>query len=225
VDAVKPRRYDASGRRVQARLNREGIVAAARQRFLSEGFSATTLTAIATDAGASVDTIYKSFGGKAGLLREVCQVALKGEDPVPAEDRSNALQASEADPREVLRGLGALTAEVAPRIAPLLLMLAAAAETDAAMAQLRAEFDASRLSRMNHIAQTLASKTNLRPGVSSAQAAEIMWVYSSPELYGLLVLTRGWRPERFGEFVGESLNNALLGQQHAETHAQPNCRI
>ena len=211
MDTVKPRRYDASRRREQARLNREAIVAAARQRFLDDGFTATTIATIAADAGATADTIYKSFGGKAGLLRAMCEDALKGEGPIKAEQRSDAMQASEADPRRMLRGLGTLTTEVAPRIAPLLLLLSTAAEADPAMAQLRADFDAARLARMTHIAQILASKTQLRPGLSVEEAAEIMWAYSSPEFYDLLVLTRGWRPERYGEFVGESLVDALLG--------------
>lgn len=211
LDNVKPRRYDSSRRREQARLNREAIVAAARRRFLDDGFTATTIATIAADAGATADTIYKSFGGKAGLLRAMCEDALKGEGPIPAEQRSDAMQASETDPRRMLRALGTLTTEVAPRINPLLLLLSTAAEADPAMAQLRADFDAARLARMTHVAQILASKTQLRPGLSVEEAAEIMWAYSSPELYGLLVLTRGWRPARYSEFVGESLVDALLG--------------
>ena len=211
MDTVKPRRYDASRRREQARLNREVIVAAARQRFLHDGFTATTIATIAADSGATADTIYKSFGGKAGLLRAICEDALNGEGPIPAEQRSDAMQVSETDPRRMLRGLGTLTTEVAPRNAPLLLLLSSAAEADPTMAQLRADFDAARLARMTHVAQILASKTQLRPGLSVEEAAEIIWAYSSPELYGLLVLTRGWRAERYGEFVGESLVDALLG--------------
>ena len=211
LDTAKPRRYDASRRREQARLNRGAIVVAARQRFLDDGFTATTIATIAADAGATADTIYKSFGGKAGLLRAMCEDALKGEGSIQAEQRSDAMQASEVDPRRMLRGLGTLTTEVAPRIAPLLLLLSTAAEADSAMAQLRADIDAARLARMTQVVQILASKTQLRPGLSVKEAAEIMWAYSSPELYGLLVLTRGWRPERYGEFVGESLVDALLG--------------
>ena len=216
LDTVKPRRYDASRRREQARLNREAIVAAARQRFLEDGFTATTIATIAADAGATVDTIYKSFGGKAGLLRAMCEDALKGEGTIPAVQRSDAMQASETDPRRMLRGLGTLTTEVAPRIAPLLLLLSTAAEADSAMAQLRADFDAARLARMTHVAQILASKTQLRRGLSVKEAAEIMWAYSSPELYGLLVLSRGWQHERYGEFVGESLVDALLGERDTD---------
>ena len=225
MDTAKPRRYDASRRREQARLNREAIVSAARQRFLDDGFTATTIATIAADAGATVDTIYKSFGGKAGLLRAMCEDALKGEGSIQAEQRSDAMQASEADPRRMLRGLGTLTTEVAPRIAPLLLLLSSAAEADSAMAQLRADFDAARLARMTQVVQILASKTQLRPGLSVEEAAEIVWVYSSPELYGLLVLTRGWRPERFGEFVGESLVDALLGGRDTDDGTESLHRI
>ena len=42
-------------------------------------------------------------------------------------------------------------------------------------------------------------------------AGEILWAYSSPELYELLVLTRGWTPERYGTFVADALVAALLG--------------
>ena len=225
MDTVKPRRYDASRRREQARLNREAIVSAARQRFLDDGFTATTIATIAADAGATADTIYKSFGGKAGLLRAMCEDALNGENPIPAEQRSDAMQASETDPRRMLRGLGTLTTEVAPRIAPLLLLLSTAAEADPAMAQVRADFDAARLARMTQIVQILASKTQLRPGLSVEEAAEIMWAYSSPELYGLLVLTRGWHRERYGEFVGESLVDALLRGRDTDDGTEPLHRV
>ncbi|WP_051265461.1 TetR/AcrR family transcriptional regulator [Nakamurella lactea] len=211
MESVKPRRYDASRRREQAARTREAIIDAARRRFLHEGYAATTIASVASDASASTDTIYKSFGGKAGLLRAMCQDALTGAGPVPAEQRSDAMQAAESDPRRILRGLGSLTTEVAPRIAPLLLLLTAAADTDPALAQLGAELDAARLARMIQVAQTVAGKTRFRPGLSVQEAGEIMWAYSSPELYRLLVVNRGWPPERYGQFVGDSLVDALLG--------------
>ena len=210
METVKRRRYDASRRRDQARLTREAIITAARQRFLCDGYASTTIASIATDADASPDTIYKSFGGKAGLLRALCEDALTGSKSVPAEQRSDAMQAAESDPRELLRGLGTLTTEIAPRIAPLLLLLATAADTDTALAQLRADLDEARLTRMTHVAQNLAGKTPLRRGVSPQDAAEIMWTYSSPELYRLLVINRGWTPERYGQFVADALIDALL---------------
>jgi len=51
------RRYDSSGRRERARLTREQIIEAARQLFLSGGYSATTVAAVAAAAHVSVETI------------------------------------------------------------------------------------------------------------------------------------------------------------------------
>jgi AcrR family transcriptional regulator len=217
VESVKPRRYDASRRRAQADRTRAAIIDAARARFLHDGYTATTVASIAADADASVDTIYKSFGGKAGLLRAMCEDALAGAGPVPAERRSDAMQAAETDPATLLRGLGTLTAEVAPRIAPLLLLLATAAEGDPALTQLRADLDTARLTRMTQVARTVFGKTPLRGDRTVEQAADILWTYSSPELYRMLVLTRGWPAERYGEFVGESLVNALLESTSTKT--------
>lgn len=210
MESVKPRRYDASRRRAQARRTRQAIIDAATHRFLHDGYTVTTIASIAADADASPDTIYKTFGGKAGLLRAMCEDALSGAGPVPAEQRSDAMQAAETDPAQLLRGLGTLTAEVAPRIAPLLLLLATAAETDPALTELRAELENARLARMTHIARTLAGKTPLRASRTVEETADIMWTYSSPELYRLLVRTRAWTPERYGAFVGASLVDALL---------------
>lgn len=67
-------------------------------------------------------TIYKSYGGKVGLLRSLCRRALEGAGPVPAEERSNVVQTN-ADPERVMQGWQLLIAEVAPRVLPLLLVL------------------------------------------------------------------------------------------------------
>ena len=80
------RTYDSAWRQAQARQTREALLDAARHRFLTEGFAATTIAVIASDVGVSVDTIYKAFGGKPGLVRAICAHALAGEGSVPAGD-------------------------------------------------------------------------------------------------------------------------------------------
>lgn len=143
-------------------------------------------------------------------MRAICEHALAGEGPVPAETRSDDLQRTEPDPRTIIRGWGTLTAEVSPRISPILLLLRAAASTDPQMAGLRAELDASRLHRMTGNARSLADAGHLREGITAEQAGEVLWAYSSPELYELLVLTRGWPASRFGDFIADAMIAALL---------------
>ena len=211
LDAVKPRRpYDSRRRQQQARQTRDAIIETARQRFLAGGFAATTIVAIAADVGVSVDTIYKGFGGKPGVVRAICEQALAGEGPVPAETRSDALHMSEHDPRAIIRGWGALTAEVAPRIAPILLLIRDAAAADPEMANLQTELDVRRLERMTNNARNLADAGHLRSDITVDEAGEILWTYSSPQLYELLVAFRRWPLERYSAFVADAIAAALL---------------
>ena len=209
--AVKPRRrYDASGRRRRAEAARQRVVEAAERAFLRDGYAAPTIAAIAEEAGVSVDTLYKTFGGKPGLLKAVYEAALRGNQAVPAEERSDRLQASERDPRVLVRAWGRFVAELAPRGTPIALLLRSAAMADPELRALVDELDGSRLRRMTENARRLAEAGHLRPGVSLARAADVLWTYSSPELYELLVLRRGMTPDEYGEFVGEAMVAALL---------------
>jgi AcrR family transcriptional regulator len=204
------RRYDSTRRQEQARQTREAILEVARRRFLNDGFAATTITAVASEVEVSVDTIYKAFGGKPGLVHAICERGLAGEGPVHAETRSDALQTIEPDPQKIMRGIGELAAEVAPRVAPIMLLVRDAAVTDPEMAVLKAELDGQRLERMTHNARNLADAGHLRDDLTVEHAGEIMWTYSSPELYELLVITRGWQIERLGAFIADALSAVLL---------------
>src|SRR5947209_8775940 len=167
-DVKRKRSYDASRRRAQARRNHARIVESAELLFRRDGYAATTITAIAGEADVSVDTIYKSFGGKAGLIRAIRTRALEGEGPVPAERRSDELHAREADPRAIIQAWGALSAEVAPRVSPILLLIREAAATDLEGRALLEEMDADRLRRMTENARRLRDAGHLRPGITLA---------------------------------------------------------
>jgi AcrR family transcriptional regulator len=202
------RRYESPRRDEQARQTRREVIAAAEHLFHGQGFATTTVASIAAQAEVSVETVYKTFGGKPGLVRAICERALEGNGPVPAEMRSDELQDREVDPRAVIRGWGQLSTEVAPRIAPILLLLRQAAGVDPQMSELKAELEDRRLRRMTHNARALAA--HLRPGLTVEDAAEVLWIYSSAEIYDLLVLQRGWSLHRFGRFIGDAMIAALL---------------
>lgn len=211
TEDVKGRRpYDASRRREQAQQRRDLIIDAAERRFLGDGYAVTTVAAIAAEAGVSVDTIYKSFGGKPGLVRAVHDRGLEGQGPVPAEQRSDLLQEAEPDARRIIEGWGAFTTEVAPRVAPILLLVRTAAATDPELAALLAELDAGRHRRMTDNARRLHRTGQLGRGVTVAFAADVLWTFSSPELYELLVLRRGMPLGEYGRFVAHAMVAALL---------------
>jgi AcrR family transcriptional regulator len=204
------RRYDSSGRRERARQSRGQIVEAAERLLLAGGYAATTIAAVAAEARVSVETIYKGFGGKPGLVRAIVEKGLAGAGPVPAEQRSDHIRDTEPDPRRILAAWGAFVTEIAPRIAPILMLARDAAASEPEIAALLEEIEAARLERMTHNARGLYEAGHLRPGITPGQAADILWTYSSLELYDLLVIRRGWPADRYGHFAGQAMIAALL---------------
>lgn len=206
---VKTRPYDSSRRRADAAARRRRVLDAAREQFLSHGYAATTVAAVAEASGVSPETVYKAFGGKTGLVRALRDDALLGVGPEPAETRSDRLR-SQSDPRTVVRGWAQLATEVAPRVAPILLLVRDAGATDPAMKKLYEVMDSDRLRRMTDNAGYLYDGDHLRPGITHEHAADLLFAVSSPEMYELLVLRRGWDLARFADFTYDTIASGLL---------------
>ena len=143
VGVKTKRRYDATRRRAQAARTQSTILDVARRQFLEHGYAGTTVAQIAAEADTSIETIYKVFGGKSGLVRALWERGLEGRGDVPAPERSDLLSSTETDPVRVLQA-GGLTTELAPDMAPIMLLVRGAAATDPDMAALFAEAEAQR---------------------------------------------------------------------------------
>jgi AcrR family transcriptional regulator len=208
---VKPkRRYDSSGRQAQARRNRQVILDAAQRHFLEGGYAATTIAAIAAEAGVSVETIYKAFGGKPGLVRAIYDRGLAGQQPVPAYQRADEMRERETDPRAIMRNWGTIASEVSAVVSPIARLVRAAAASDPDMAALLHANNDVREQRARHHARFLKRRGYLREGVSVAQATDIIWTCTSDELYDLLVTQRGWSAPQYGRFLADYMIATLL---------------
>jgi AcrR family transcriptional regulator len=210
---VNPRRsYDASGRQAQARESRLAVLRAARRLFLERGYALTTMAAVAASAGVSVETVYKAFGNKAGLVKAVFDTDIVGDDePVPFLEREFVQRnMAEPDPRRKLEAYGEHLAEALPRAGPIQLVVRAAAAADPAAAAVWAQLQRERLTGMTAFADHLDRDGHLRPGLTADDARDILWVHNSVELWDLLVNERGWTAGRYGRWVAEQLIAALL---------------
>jgi hypothetical protein len=63
---------------------------------------------------------------------------------------------------------------------------------------------------MTSNARNLAEAGHLRHDITAEHAGEVMWTYSSAELYELLVLNRRWPLRRYSAFITEAMIAALL---------------
>ena len=66
----------------------ERILAAAQRLFERQGYAATTMAAIAAEAGVALKTVYLAFETKGGVLRAVWNGLLRGEDDRPVEQHA-----------------------------------------------------------------------------------------------------------------------------------------
>lgn len=212
VADVNRRRYDASRRQERARANRKALLDAAVGLLAERGYADTTLALVAERAGVAAPTAYKAFGNKAAMVKAAFDYAAAGDDdPTPVHQRERAARIR-AEPNPVRKLeiytdglLGTLT-----RSAGLQLIARAAAEVDSDMKDLWERMRSTRLFGMGIIASNLSEGGHLRPGVSKAAARDILWAYTSPELYELMVLVRGWSGRRYRDWVCRSLIDALL---------------
>jgi len=209
-DVKSKRSYDSRGRKQQASRNRDAALDAAERLFREQGYAGTSMASIAQEARVSVQTIYKVFGGKSGLVKGIYQRGLLGKGDIPAYERSDSIRAREDDPRAIMRQWGALTTEVASVVSPIRLLMRSAALADPEMEALLKETDGDRLSRMREHARFLDERGYLREGVTLREAIDILWTCSAVEMYDLLVLQRGWTRPRFARFVADFMITALL---------------
>jgi TetR/AcrR family transcriptional regulator, regulator of autoinduction and epiphytic fitness len=208
------RRYDSRRRRAQAAQTRRDIVAAAHQVFLDRGYAGTTMAAVAEAAGVVVETIYRAFGSKAGLFKAVIEAAVAGgaeRAEIPSEQRP-AIRAviEETDPRRQFELYARTQPGIHRRLGPLAKVLAGAAAADADLATVARQLDERRLAGMGGFANLLAERGALRPDMSIAEARDVMWTLASHPVYDLLVNECGWAPERYRDWLADTMARAVL---------------
>jgi AcrR family transcriptional regulator len=208
------RRYVSPTRDEQTRATRRRILDAAHTLFLTRGYAGTTLDAVASEAGVSVQTVYNVVGGKAKLLKAAYDVAVAGDDePVPIGQRP-AIQAmvAETDGRRCLARYAALGRELAERALPLLtLTVGQAATGDRDLRAFVETVEGERAAGTRATAQHVADRFGLRPGLDVEGAAAILWTLTSPDVADRLVRQRGWSWDRFADWLGDTMADALLG--------------
>jgi hypothetical protein len=97
------------------------------------------------------------------------------------------------------------------RVASLHRIVADAARSENDAGSLLAEIGRQRQAGQRGIARSLARSGALRPGLRERDAADIIHALASPEVYGLLVVDRGWNGRRYEDWLRAILTDQLLG--------------
>jgi AcrR family transcriptional regulator len=212
ASARKGRTYKASNRSRQALETRRRIVEAAARLFVRDGYAATSIAAIAEEADVAVPTVYATLRSKAGILRAVIDLTVRGDaEPVPIASRPQwkSMEGRE-DPRERLEAFARLHRGICDREAAVFAQLEAAAGADPEATRMLAEHDGARYTTQRRLARSLHRQGHLKPGLSERRATDAIWTLASERTYLALVRDRGWRPEAYERWVAEQLAAGLL---------------
>jgi AcrR family transcriptional regulator len=213
MDPVPPhvkRRYDATKRREAAARTRQAILDAALELFTLQGYTGTSMAAVAARADVALDTIYASVGRKPELARLLIETAISGStQAVPADERDYVQAIRAAPDAEIKIEIYASAMRmIAGRLAPVLGMIQQAAGAEPDLTSLWREISDRRAANMRRFAADLAAGGALR--VDLDEAADIIWATNAPELYQLLVGQRGWSPDRYERFLADTWRRLLL---------------
>jgi AcrR family transcriptional regulator len=207
VAKVKKRPYKSLARERQAADTRRRIVNAARRLLQSDGYAGMTIEAIAQRAEVSAPSVYAIFKSKTGILialldqftfgadyEEAVRGAVSARDPETrlglAAGVARQIRGAQSAAFDLMRGAGV----VAPELAK--------------MAQQRERL---RYEKEERVINFLRESGGLRPGLSHKKARDIFWMLTGGDVYRMLVRERGWSPEQYEDWLGQTLVDALLG--------------
>ena len=210
ADVKREDRRRARGR-LSVQASRREILEAAHRLFLKQGYIATSIPAIAAEAGVAVQTIYNTVGSKRDVLGGVIELTVRGPayPAPPSESVGQRIRAAD-DPAVIIALLVDWLAEVHSRTAEISVAIREAAAVDSELAELEQILADERYAGYRQAAQELARRGGLRNGLGPEQAAATIWSLGHPDTYRFLTHTRSWSPGRYRRWLADGLSAALL---------------
>ena len=186
-------------------MTRDRILDAALTLFVAQGYGATSIAAVAREAGVVPETIYASLGSKRGIVDGLIERVAPPQ--VVGEIIAN-WQARTGDPGGQLD----ILATFATRFWVKNERLAAVFRQGTGDTDIAGEWRRRQADRRGLFARLLAGwpAGTIRTGLSLEAAVDIAWTLSSDEVFTLFVREREWTVEDFEAWLREALRREIL---------------
>ncbi|PYX40641.1 MAG: TetR/AcrR family transcriptional regulator [Acidobacteria bacterium] len=211
---TKKRPYTSLVRQRQAGDTRRRIVEATRQLLETEGYAGMTIEAIARRAEVSAQSVYAIFKSKAGILAELLDQSSFG--PRYQELVQQALSTN--DPEARLRLAARIARQIHETQDATFDLLRGAGVVAPALAQLEQRRECVRYDRQESTAIVLRDSGRLRLDYQSAR--DLFWMFTSRDIFRMLVRERGWSPQQYETWLANTLVQTLMKPKpsHASRH-------
>ncbi len=202
----KTRPYVSKQREEGAEATRAGVLHAAQDLFVRRGIDAVTIAEVARKAGVSVPTVYAHFKSKEGILRALMKAALFGPRYRVALERLKG----ETDAARLIELTAAVARSIYEGESAELGLLRGASAFSIALRKMEREFETMRFDMQEERVRLLFAQKKARKGLTFEKARQILWMYTSREIYRLLVQESGWTPDQYQEWLSRTLLATLV---------------
>jgi AcrR family transcriptional regulator len=212
MNSADKRPYSSPLRAQGARRTTDVILSAARELFVAQGYTQTTIDQVAGRAGVSRPTVFASAGSKRALLKQLRDLSLAGdEEPVPVIQRSWYQEAlTESDPERSIRLHARNLTRIFQRYADLDEVIHQAAGSDPELREFWSTAESQRRAGARVFIDALMAKGRLREGLDRDAAIDVLWAVTATDPYRRLVGESGWSAGQFERWLADTLCDQLL---------------
>lgn len=200
------RRYDSEGRSKSAEATRRRILAAARSLFEKRGIDGATVASIARQARVAASTVYGLYGSKAGIVGELMKAVLFG----PEFNAALAMLQGGTDPVAQLERTADVATAIYESERAVLGIVRGASTFSAELRSVEAEFEGMRYTMQLARLQCLFAAGLARKGLELEDARRILWMYTSRDVYRMMVVEAGWSSTKYRGWLAKSIVDALV---------------
>jgi AcrR family transcriptional regulator len=191
-------------RQRQAQETKDRIIAAARSLMAAKGWAATTIDAVASEAGVAPQTIYAAFGNKRALLEGMRHVMLR-DSKIPE------LMAHAAAEPDASRRLGLWAQLVRQQMETSYDVISIHRQAAASDPKVAAAYRTVLDNRARTFADFIHGlRAGLAKNIDEATACDLLWCFSNEEIYRELVEERGWSADRYQQWLAATLVAQLI---------------
>jgi AcrR family transcriptional regulator len=197
--------YSSKLRSAQAAATRARVIAAAAECFIANGYSATTLRAIADRAGVSVETVQSTGVKRALLIAAFDQIYTGDASEQHFAERAEVVHIlGDPDTAAALRRIARWIADNNARVAGLWRIITAAATNDPDVAAYHREHLVRMRDQTADIVNGLVERGLIAPERSVQETADLIWNSQLPDVRSRLVVDAGWAHDSYADWLGET---------------------
>jgi AcrR family transcriptional regulator len=198
--------YRSSARQRQAEDTRTRIGDAAHQLLSEKRYEGMTIDAIAQRAEVSPQTVYAVFRSKAGILAELLDRTSFGPGYQELIRRAGECK----HPPDRLRFAARIARHVYESQLATMDLLQGVSLVTPELASIMHDRECHRYDSQKQLIEFIRQNGWLKSDIHTTKARDILWSFTSRELYGMLVHQRKWTPEQYEIWLGDILVSHLL---------------